>query len=247
MKFYIFSTGIEEVEELYNSGYSGALFIYHANQNDFFTQISKHIVLGKDFKYMVAIRPHAISPQYLCMINNSIDSIEANRLQINFVTGWLQDNEKEFGGILGEVNDLSPNIDRSNYLINYIDELEKLKTKTPDYYISTTNKFVFNAGSKHNSKMIIPYSQYLDKRYDLNNKKIMISITPTLIEEKQETNYVSKNKKSDEKMFTFEEFNMFIDELKNKGIDEVMITQWKEKEKKAIHNFVKQYKEKENK
>lgn len=247
MKFYIFSTGIEEVEELYNSGYSGALFIYHANQNDFFTQISKHIVLGKDFKYMVAIRPHAISPQYLCMINNSIDSIEANRLQINFVTGWLQDNEKEFGGILGEVNDLSPSVDRSNYLINYIDELEKLKTKTPDYYISTTNKFVFDAGSKHNSKMIIPYSQYLDKRYDLNNKKIMISITPTLIEEKQETNYVSKNKKSDEKMFTFEEFNMFIDELKNKGIDEVMITQWKEKEKKAIHNFVKQYKEKENK
>jgi len=247
MKFYIFSTGIEEVEELYNSGYSGALFIYHVNQNDFFTQISKHIVLEKDFKYMVAIRPHAISPQYLCMINNSIDSIEANRLQINFVTGWLQDNEKEFGGILGEVNDLSPNVDRSNYLINYIDELEKLKTKTPDYYISTTNKFVFDAGSKHNSKMIIPYSQYLDKRYDLNNKKIMISITPTLIEEKQETDYVSKNKQSDEKMFTFEEFNMFIDELKSKGIDEVMITQWEEKEKKAIHNFVKQYKEKENK
>ena len=247
MKFYTFSTGIEEVEELYNNGYSGALFVYHVKQNDFFTQIAKHIVSEKDFKYMVAIRPHAISPQYLCMINNSIDSIEANRLQINFVAGWLLDDEKGFGGILGEVNDLSSNIDRSNYLINYIDELEKLKTKIPDYYISTTNKFVFDAGSKHNSKMIIPYSQYIDKRYDLNNKKIMISITLTLTEEKQKIDNVFKNKQSDEKTLTYEEFNILINELKNKGINEIMITQWEEKEKKVIHNFVKQYKEKENK
>jgi len=246
MDFYIFSTGMSEVKDLQEYNYSGALFTYNIGQGDFFTQIARNIVVGNSFKYMVAIRPHTISPQYLCMINNSIRKIDPNRLQINFITGWLKDNEKEFGGILGEVNDLSSNIDRSNYLIKYIDELEKLNAKTPDYYISSTNNFVFDAAVKYNSKIIITYSQYKQNKYNLKDKKIMMSLGVILRETKEELLKLYKtNKVSDAEYFTYNEFNDFINEIKNIGINEIMLHCWDSEERKIINNFVKQYKEKE--
>lgn len=250
MNFYMFSYGLDEVEELQKNHYSGALYTYNIRQGDFFTRIANKIVVGEKFKYMVAIRPYVISPQYLCMINNSIAQIESNRLQINFISGWIKDEEKDFGGVLGNTNDLSSNIDRSNYLIEYVDVLKKLKTKIPDYYLSTTNEFIFNAGVKNNSKMIIPYSQYKDKKYDLNNKKIMISVTPRIRKTKEEIDNLikSNNKQSDEEYFTEEELTSIINKLKNEGINEILFASfWEKTERENTHRFVKQYKETENK
>ena len=246
MNFYMFSTGLQEVESLYNNKYSGALFTYNINQGDFFTKISRNIDTKKDFKYMVAIRPYVISPQYLHMISKSIDQISSNRLQINFITGWIKEEEINFGGVLGEINDMSSNIDRSNYLIEYVNMIEKIESKNIDYYVSVTNEFVFDSSVKNNSKMIIPYSQYRRNTYNLNNKKIMISVSPTLRETEQELSVLSNIKTEvDMENFTYKQFNLLIEELKSKGINEIMLSSWDVKERKIINNFVKQYKEKE--
>jgi hypothetical protein len=248
MDFYIFSTGMSEVKELQEYNYSGALFTYNIGQGDFFTQISRNIVVGEKFKYMVAIRPYVISPQYLWMINKSIKNIDSNRLQINLISGWIKPEEKEFGGILGEVHDLSSNVDRSNYLIEYIDLVEKISSKTLDYYVSTTNEFVFDAAEKYKSKMIIPYSKYKRNAYDLENKQIMMSIAPTLRETEEEIDLLNKDKTNstdDVEYFSYQQFIDFINELKDKNINEIMLHCWDVKERKIINNFVKEYKEKE--
>jgi hypothetical protein len=245
----MFSYGLDEVKDLQENHYAGALYTYNIGQNDFFTRIANKIVVGEKFKYMVAIRPYVISPQYLSMINNSISEIERNRLQINFISGWIKENEKQFGGVIGNVNDLSDSIERSNYLIEYIDVLEKSGLKTPDYYLSTTNEFIFNCGIKHNSKMIIPYSHYIQKKFNLNNKKIMVSVAPRIRETQEEIDkltIVKKGKQSDEEYFTREEFNSFLDKLKSEGINEVLISSfWDKPERLNTNRFVKEYKEKE--
>jgi hypothetical protein len=248
MDFYIFSTGVSEVKELQEYNYSGALFTYNIRQGDFFTQIARNIIVGEKFKYMVAIRPYVISPQYLWMINKSINNIDPGRLQINLISGWIKPEEKEFGGILGEVHDLSSNIDRSNYLIRYIDLIEKTTPKTLDYYVSATNEFVFSAAAKHKSKIIVPYSKYKKNMYDLNDKKIMMSVAPILRETKEEIDLLNKNKinsADDVEYFSYQQFTDFINELKDKNINEIMLHCWDVKERKIINNFVKQYKEKE--
>ncbi len=248
MNFYMFSYGLEEVENLYNHKYSGALFTYNINQGDFFTKISRNINTKKDFKYMVAIRPYVISPQYLYMISKSIEEILPSTLQLNLISGWIQEEEKEFGGVPGEINDMSSNIDKSNYLIKYIEIIEKIKPKIIDYYVSVTNNFVFDSCVKNNTKMIIPYSQYKNNIYDVNNKKIMISVAPTLIETDQELSDLSNIKNQDDaENFTYKQFNLIIEELKTKGINEIMLSSWDNEERKKINNFVKQYKERENK
>ena len=61
------------------------------------------------------------------MINESIKNIVPNRLQLNIISGHIKEHEKDFGGILGDVNDLSSKIDRSNYLIKYLDVVNNLK------------------------------------------------------------------------------------------------------------------------
>jgi hypothetical protein len=248
MDFYIFSTGISEVKELQEYNYSGALFRYDIGKGDFFTQIARNIVVGEKFKYMVAIRPYVISPQYLSMIIKTINQISTNQIQVNLISGWIKEEEKDFGGVLGDVNDLSSNVDRSNYLIKYIDAIENIKIKNIDYYVSVTNKFVFDASIKNNSKIIIPYSQYKKNIYDLDNKNVMISVSPTLRETEEELSNLNKIKNKDDiENFTYKQFSFFIEEIKNKGIKEIMLSCWDNEERKKINNFVKQYKETENK
>jgi hypothetical protein len=197
---------------------------------------------------MVAIRPYVISPQYLYMISKSIEEVLPSTLQLNLISGWIKEEEKDFGGVPGEINDMSSNIEKSNYLIKYIDIIEKIKPKIIDYYVSVTNSFVFDSCVKNNSKMIIPYSQYKNNIYDIRNKKIMISVTPTLRETDQELSNLFNNKNEDDnEKFTYKEFTLFIKELKDKNINEIILSCWDNEERKKINNFVKQYKERENK
>lgn len=247
MKFYSFGL-LEEVKTLHENNYSGALFTYNIEHGDYFTRIANTIDKEIDFKYMVAIRPYTISPQYLCMINNSMNTISKNRIQVNIISGILQESEKDFGGIVGETTDSSSNIQKSKYLTEYIDTIEKIERKIPDYYVTITNEFVFNKASEVGSKMIIPYEDYKNNLYNLDNQKVMIAIAPIVRETKEELenkNFVSTLNNMG--FFSYEEFIALLEELENKGIDEVMICLWNKKEKKIINKIVKEYKEKKNK
>jgi hypothetical protein len=245
MKFYSFAD-LEEVKTLLDHNYSGALFTYNIDQGDYFTRIANQIDKKIDFKYMVAIRPYAVSPQYLCMINNSMNMIAKDKLQINLVSGTLQDWEKDFGGIIGTTNDSSSNVEKSEYLMEYIENIEAIKRKIPDYYVTITNQFVFNKACKFGSKMMIPYEDYKNNSYDLKNKNIMVAMAPIIRETREELN--NSNFESDLRnvgLFLPEEFIDVIEELKNKGIEEVMICHWYAKEKKILNKIIKEYKEKE--
>lgn len=242
----MFVYDILETKDLYKNKYTGCLFVYSIGLGDFFTQISRNIDTEKDFKYIVAIRPYVISPQYLYMINESINKISPNKVKINFISGWINDEEAAFGGIYGEINDKSSNIDRSNYLIKYLDAIKNSEIKNLDYYVSTTNEFVFDACNKKNIKMIIPYSQYKKNIYDLKNKKITISLSIKLRETEEEIISLTKDKNlTDSENFTYEKFNLFIEELKKDGINDLILHCWEEEERKIVNNFVKQYKERE--
>lgn len=245
MNFYSFAL-LEDVETLYNHHYTGVLLTYTIDQGNYFIRVADKIDKEKDFKYMVAVRPYLVSPQFLYTINNSINLIDKDKLQINLVSGFVKDHEKDFGGILGPVHDLSSNVEKSNYLIEYIKNIENIKNHGLDYYVTATNKFVFDAASSLNNKMIISYDHYKTKIYDLSNKKVMLAITPVLRETQQEIDSIETiTEMSDVVYMTYDNFKIFIKELENNGINEIMICCWDRKEKRRIHKIVKEYKEKE--
>lgn len=208
MKLYYFggqiTTESSNIDILEKHHCDGVLFTYRQQQGDFFTFIARTMKTDQKIKYMVAIRPHTLSAQYLAMINKSINKIQPNRLQINLIAGHIKPDEINFGGILGPITDSSSIPDRTNYMIDYIKELEDMKKRKitiPDCYVSCTNIYSFEAAAELGYKIILPYRQYKDgyfldksvegktkpgEKIDLSNKKIMIAISPIIRDTQEE-------------------------------------------------------------
>jgi hypothetical protein len=213
MKFYYFGGYLNEaignkystVDNLEQNNFDGVLFTYNPYQGDFFTKIAHTLNVNQKIKYMIAIRPHVISPQYLCMINESFNEIQKNRLQINLIAGHIKPNEIDYGGFVGGITDHSSIKDRTNYLIDYVQELSSMeqnpKIKMPDYYVSCTNIYSYEKATDLNQKIILPYAVYKNKYFlntdtpgqtkpgadlKIKNQKIMIAIGPILRKTQQE-------------------------------------------------------------
>ncbi len=267
MKFYYFNGGDHtennRMKILEEHGFSGALFTYNSWSQDYMTLAARHMDLSKKIKYMIAIRPYAISPQYLVMMNHSMESIMPDRLSINLILGHIKEHETQWGGIEGTIHDQSPLIDRSNYLIEYIKELDKMHkakafVKMPDIFVSATNEYVFNAAANLNNKMIISYRDYknghwLDYReypesiiadfgkpIDFKNKKIMISICPIIRDTQEELDILSQERRTnDTEYFTYAGFYRFIEQLQSEGIYYILIHPWSDEEEARILKIVK--------
>lgn len=247
MDFYYFSSDFNLIPKLEDSGFEGVLFVYNAVGVDQFTNIARHISSDTKIKHMVAIRPYAISPQYLSMIHKSFNLINPNVLQINLISGHIKDEERFYGGLIGPVNHFATSKQRSEYLIEYIKSLESLQNKNniPDYFVSATNPFTFEVAKEYNSKMIIQYSQYKENMYDLNQTNSMISITSILRKTKEEIDAVPESTvrhRIDMAYFTYDEFAELLNKIKNDGIQRVILSCWTEEDQNHIIEFVKQYK-----
>jgi len=154
MKFYYFGgtfglghlNSLETPSALEKHNFDGVMFTYDATQGDMFVRTAKDIDPNKKIKYLIAIRPYTISPQYLQTINDSMNEIDMARLQLNFIAGYIKDHENDIAGIVGDVVDNSNSISKSNYMINFIETLNIMKiNKNPlDFYVSTTNSYVFD-------------------------------------------------------------------------------------------------------
>jgi alkanesulfonate monooxygenase SsuD/methylene tetrahydromethanopterin reductase-like flavin-dependent oxidoreductase (luciferase family) len=226
MKFYYFGGimgdpgNIKSPSNLNSNNFSGVMFTHDIPEGDMFVKTAKDIKQGENIKYLVAIRPYTISPQYLSMINRSMDRIDRGRLQINLISGYIKDHEDGVGGIVGSINDNSSGLDRSNYMIEFLKVLNEMdqdkdspgywrdpkhKNKL-DVYVSTTNSYVFKAAKKYGHKIILPYHIYargawsdflkhssIEIPLELDNMEIMIAITPIIRKTEEELNLLTNH------------------------------------------------------
>ena len=246
MDFYFFTSDFKLIKELETVGFEGVLFVYNANSQDYFVNIARSISSETKIKHMVAIRPYVISPQYLSMISKSMGNIKKDILQINLISGHIKEEERHVGGIVGPVNDASSQIERSKYLIEYIKSLESLGIDKADYYVSIGNEFTFSTAKEYNSKIIIQYSHYKRKLYDLSGTRSMISITPILRKTQEEIDILPESTvqhRIDMENFTYTQFNDIVNDIKNDGINKIILSAWDINETTHIINFVKEYKE----
>jgi len=226
MKFYYFggvmgdTTNLKSPSSLNNHNFSGVMFTHDIPEGDMFVKTAKDIKQGEDIKYLVAIRPYTISPQYLSMINRSIEKIDRGRLQINLISGYIKDHEDGVGGVVGDVNDRSSSLDRSNYMIEFLKVLNDMDQdkESPGYwrdpnhknkldvYVSTTNSYVFEAAKKYGHKIILPYHIYarggwsdflknssISIPLELDGIEIMIAITPIIRKTEEELDLLTNH------------------------------------------------------
>lgn len=278
MKFYYFggvfndSHSMETASKLEDHNFDGVMFTYDATQGDMFVRVARDIDPEEKIKYLIAIRPYTISPQYLQTIHDSIRQIDRDRLQINLIAGYIKDHESHVGGIVGDVNDDSSSIDRSNYLIKFIKSINEMKDSNPDkdlvdFYVSTTNSYVFDTIKQYNNKIILPYHIY--KRgfwsdalrdssskidLDIKNLDVMITITPIIRKTEEELYSLKdyavrpvwrKGEKpkilDDAEYFTHDSFQEFVETLEEEGINHLLINAVPRQEKDVIIPFIKDF------
>ena len=284
MDFYYFGglmghpEDIKSPSNLDKHHFSGVMFTHDIPEGDMFVKTAIDMNPNEKIKYLIAIRPYTISPQYLSMINDSMNKISKDRLQINFISGYIKDHELHFKGIVGDINDQSGSVDRSNYMIEFLETLNKMNTNQNnlDFYVSTTNEYVFAKAKEHNSKIIITYSAYkrgtwTDHRYNQNPSArdtfnlegldVMISLTPIIRKTHEELNLLSnyalrpiwKNGETsvvvgDVGYFTYEEFDDLVNTLEKQGIKSLLLNAVPAEEVDVIVPFIKEYVElRENK
>jgi hypothetical protein len=273
VKFYYFGGVIGEEGSVKSPSYleehhfSGVMFTHDIPQGDIFVKAALDIKLTKNIKYLIAIRPYTISPQYLYMINDSLNKIDKNRIQLNLITGYTKDHENSFNGIVGSVNDQSDKVTKRKYMTEFLDTLNEMQSnkelRSPlDFFVTTTNPRVLDTVNKHNNKIILPYSLYknnswfkkYDREFDVKSKEIMLAITPIIRKTQEELDSLKEyalrpiwkegevsRVVNDVGYFTHKSFHEFIKELKSNNINYILINSVPQAENDIIIPFIKDY------
>jgi len=257
MKFYWFerinkptSDSLElRSAELERYGFSGMLLPYGQFWGDNFVRIARSLDASSKFKYMVAIRPHVISGQYLAMICNSITEISKDRVMINFVAGAIHEHEIDFGGIIGELNDSSHRFDRKDYLCKYVDmftDLMKDKSYRPDILVSGQSEEVISCVDRNQVESIIGYLYYKQDRSLVKpGRKTMVAIVPVIREtheDLEEFKSTMKRHSQDIAFLTENEFSALIEEFKSKGIEDLLVHMYEDDDQAyRIYDCIKKY------
>lgn len=263
MKFYLFGGDIHLLDKMYECGFDGTLFLYNAAAREYFTEIAMSASkLRRDFKYMVAIRPYVISPQYLAMIHKSIYHHVGNVLQINLISGWTKPEEIPYNAFVGDLDDASTNVEKSEYLIKYLKALDTLKNNfsnsidehVPDVYVSTTNKFIFDAASEYDNNMILPYRIYKKKSFysnnigradgfDISGRKVIVSISPVIRNTQNELVGIEEPEHEHDLVIgTPDDIIKVLKQLKDDNIEGLLLYAWEE-ERDRLFEFLRQYKD----
>jgi len=111
-------------------GYYSALFVYHSRIPDYWIKIANIINKSHKFKYMIAIRTYAISPEYLYMMSEAFEEIAPDRLMFNILSGDIQSDETSIQDLVF-IEDM---LESSNKRFIYTKEwLKKLNNLTQNF------------------------------------------------------------------------------------------------------------------
>jgi hypothetical protein len=185
---------------LEDSGFYGWLIPYGAGHLDPFTRVARSLKKEQKLKYLVAVRPYTISAQYLLSIIKSLDSIEEDRVRINFVPGF-SDGEESFGGVFSDVNDATPFEDRKKFFCSYLEKFKDWDIKKPYTYVSGMQDSLCPNMDSLGDANIVSYGRIFDGTLDPSDKTKIIFF-PVL---------------------NIESFKTILAEIKSKGYNNVMI------------------------
>lgn len=232
MNFYWFGrtkdNNLSDISKnLEDAGFHGILLPYAVDVGDYSIEVARSMKSDQKLKYILAIRPYTISPQHLAMMVKSLNSIDADRIWINFVSGQILDEEKIVGGIIGKVNDLSSQDERRKYLEAYVpvfvDICKKLNIETK-ICISGMGEDIASLVEEYGDYNFSAYQAY---RENGGLKKIskprVLSMFP-LIRDEQKVNQLKNNKELPSDVFPITEADLIdlINQLKADGIEDIM-------------------------
>jgi hypothetical protein len=241
-------------KELEDAGFYGMLVPYGVGFENHFIETARALDPEQNLKYIIGVRPHTISPQYLAMMIKSINDIDPDRVWINFVAGFIRDFELDLHGTMFPEEFERSFKARKDYMARYIpvfNDFCKIKEIQTKLCMTGMSEEVFSLVEEHADYNIIAYEPYkrLKGFRDISKTRI-ISMCPVIEDDEDYLLYLKglDNIPQDIMFTTTEELVLTINNLKESGFNDIMLfTHGKnnddhDHEKYKLIEFVKQYK-----
>ena len=221
--------------ELENFGYYSLLLPFHSKSPDYLIKSAAALIPGNKLKYMIALRPYHLSPQFCAMVTEGYNQIEPNRLIFNWIAGNFdkRDDEGAQVDVLGNTEEIDTIVKRTTFLRSFVKQYNSfnLVTKKPEMVFSGFSDYTLETVKLFNGTslcMIDDYRNNLNKFNGIQN--IMVSVNPIILESNDEIDEYKKkislvNPRSPETIIIGDRQTVkekLID-LKNEGITEILL------------------------
>lgn len=218
-------------DELNNYNYYSSLFTYHSYESDAFIKAAHVINKNHKFKYMIAIRPYAISPEYLVMMINAFEEIHKNRLMINIVCGLgLLDVENTLENMIVKKENFDNHNYRQEYTRKFMKKIKEMlpKDSTVEFVISAAQDYDIETSNMYADGNIMFYSDFIKNCDKITNKINMVALMPIIRDTHQEAkdqyNAMTKKDIQEDTIYgTEDEIIEQIDLLEKLGATDVMV------------------------
>jgi hypothetical protein len=178
-------------KELEEVGYESVLLTFNSEHPDYFIKSAVALIPGNKLKYMIALRPYHVSPQFCAMMTEGYNQIDQNRLIFNWVAGDFDqrsDEGKQFD-VFGETESTDTIVKRTTFLRRFVElynsfsfvsvKPEMIFSGFSNYTLETTK--IFNGTSLC---MIDDYRKNIKEFVDINKRMVCLSVV--LVEKEED-------------------------------------------------------------
>ena len=177
--------------ELEECGYESVLLTFHSESPDYLIKSAAALIPGNKLKYMIALRPYHISPQFCAMITEGYNQIEPNRLIFNWIAGDFHKRKDEGSqvNVFGNTEEIDDIMKRTIFLRNFVDQYNSFNI------VTTKARMIFSGSSDYTLEtakifdgtslcMIDDYRNNLNKFDGIKNR--MVCVNPVILDSDKE-------------------------------------------------------------
>lgn len=237
------------IDKLDKVGYQSVLLLFGTKMSDYWIKAARTLDVNHSIKYMFAMRPYAISPEYCYMMTKSFNEIQPNRLMINLVSGEFYPEEIDPTDPDGIDINIEDKEKRRLYVRKFAKkytELFSFKEHRPVLLISGAAPTAVRTAKDYGDYGLVMYKDFLYNRSTFNEiKNLMVNFSVLIRDTQEEAERLASTLHPVDKMNTVygtKEYVLYrINDLKNYGVNDILIDRAHcEEDAEYIHCFVKE-------
>jgi alkanesulfonate monooxygenase SsuD/methylene tetrahydromethanopterin reductase-like flavin-dependent oxidoreductase (luciferase family) len=224
-------------KEIEDSGYESILFTFHSETPDYFIKSAAIMQPGDKLKFMIALRPYHVSPQYCAMMTEAFNHISPNRLILNWIAGdqHNRNDETDQLDVYGNAKNLKNVEDRKIFLRDFVDQYLKMPIlySKPEMVFSGFSEYTLETTKMFKSIPLCMLDDYRKLKHlykDFN--RVMVALTLVVLDTDDDVlryqSMLKEIKDIRKKDFTIVGTELSIIEkiktLENEGITDILVS-----------------------
>ncbi len=183
--------GLIEMSEYFEEAKFYSILLPYGSQGlDYMSLVPDLVRTTKKIKFMMALRPYAVQPEYASKYFNTMNLFYKNRVTFNLVCGTLTwEGEEDF--VLSHYFPDMSLIDTMSKRVEFSDNWMRIFYKIVDknsiesYTIANSNR-TMELGEKYTNYVIFDHHRLIENFNKVKNTKLVLIIDPLIRETKEE-------------------------------------------------------------